>query len=206
MFLKHAKLFFTPELLHLLFLPLGTYFLVFSMADFLILQVIASSKRPCWLLCPVVLYHTPLLLSFTGFIISCNFPVISLLVYRLLPPTLPTWNATRARTLPVLFTIISSVVLHCLLLIQISLCLSLYPAISLCFFIWLFLCMSCSPIPFSWGAPIQPLIPSLQVSSWFTEQFKFSWAKLIIPSLCSYTALFIPHPNPSSTTWELFIF
>lgn len=35
--------------------------------------------------CLVILYHTPLLLSFTGLIISCNYPVISLFICWLSP-------------------------------------------------------------------------------------------------------------------------
>lgn len=68
LFLKHAKLFLTPGPLSLLFPLWGTCFLVFLMADFLIYQVTAASKRPClttlskdaiWPLSSSPLPHTP---------------------------------------------------------------------------------------------------------------------------------------------------
>ena len=68
------------------------------MADVLIHLGAASSKRPCVTtlskdaingLCPVTLYHTPLLPSFTEFITSCNYPVTSLHVYCLSPLSPP---------------------------------------------------------------------------------------------------------------------
>lgn len=95
LFFKHAKLFPTPGPLRLLFPSLGTCFFIFSMTDFLTHHVASSSKQPCltilvrhhlWSLTPLFFFFPHLVLfSFTRFITSCNYPVISLLVYCLSP-------------------------------------------------------------------------------------------------------------------------
>lgn len=99
LFLKHAKLFLIPGPLSLLFFLRGTCFLIFPVADFLIYQVTAASKRPCLTtlskdaisgLCPVTLYHTPCYFPSQGllhFVTTLLFLWLSIICLLLLHPS-----------------------------------------------------------------------------------------------------------------------
>lgn len=117
LFFQYAKLFPTPEPLHLLFPSLGTCFFIFSMTDFLIHHVAPSSKRPglttlvrhhLWSLTPLFFFlSTPhafffhkvyYIMQLSCYFFACLFSVSP-------SPTSAKRHCARAGTLPVLSTI-----------------------------------------------------------------------------------------------------